>query len=280
MLLLIGAMACRDESKNPIPTSSILNGVNFTITPVAANSFLDYATINTTQYVFTTQSANANDIAKIDITADYVGATKITGKPLLTLSNASDFNGQVSIPSTTFATAFGLKVTDLKPGDTFNMNVLATLKDGRTFSAANTVATLPQTGSSGFTRTFSTFVACPFKNSDFNTPFKLVADPGGWQDWDLGTPLKVTAGPAANQFSVGLFSTPINNKDIIVTIKDANAGTVTVAKQIFGDYDKTNKNMAATGTGTVNGCGGTITLTVAITGDAGSYGTFTFKLQR
>ena len=122
---------------------------------------------------------------------------------------------------------------------------------------------------------------CESTGDQFTGNWKVVED--GWADYKIGDIIKLTPGPAADEFTVGIFATDINHKDIVVKIKDKLTGSVTVAKQNYGTYTAylADGDYSASGIGTVNGCTGIIELKLEHSGaNTGVIGTFVLKLKR
>ncbi|MBK8721278.1 MAG: hypothetical protein IPL95_03020 [Saprospiraceae bacterium] len=147
----------------------------------------------------------------------------------------------------------------MKPGDIIKAKFVATTPDGRTFSEDNTVGTLPSSGSSAFTRSINTTVACVFSASQFSTGKWTVAV-DDWNDYKVGDEITVKPGPGANDLTLGIFNTDENHKDVVITVSNANTGAVTIAKQAYGIYKSLGDpdTYSCEGTGSISGCAGTI----------------------
>lgn len=273
-VLAVLAMACRDESLNPIPTSKFLYGVTFTST-AATNPFLDLAKIDGAKMEFTTATTRPDLIKKVDVVAEWVPAkgTKVS-KQMLTLNSVT---GAQSIPYATMFTALGITPAQLNPGDVLRAKFVVTTQDGRTFSEDNTVGTLPSTGSSAFTRAVTATVACVFNPAQFATgTWAVVSDQ--WGDFKPGAEIKVKPGPGANDLTLQLYLTaptseyaakPGTGKELVITVTNANTGAVKMDKQAYGVYDGDADIYSAEGTGSISGCAGTIDLTLKHTNNAG-----------
>lgn len=258
LVILYAIMGCRDESKNPIPTSQFKDGVTFEAT-AKSSAFLDVSKVNEAKMEFDTKTTRPDLIAKMDIMAELipVGGEKVT-KFLTTIPQLV---GTTSIPYSQFLTALGISASQLKPGDIIRAKFVATTPDGRIFSEDNTVGTLPAKGSSGFTRSINVTVACVFSAAQFATG-TWVVDIDDWQDYKKGDEIKVTAGPGANDLTLGIFATNGKHKDIVVNITNTNTGAATVAKQEYGTYGNDPAVWSAQGIGNVSGCAGTIELVI------------------
>lgn len=271
MLIISSLMACRDESLNPIPTFK--HGVTFIATQ-KSSAFLDLSKLDGAKMEFDTKSDRADLIAKVDIIAEFVPSD---GPKISKLYNTlSVINGSTSILYSDLMKTLALTSAMLKPGDVIRVKFLATTPDGRTFSEDNTVGTLPTFGSSGFTPAINATVACVYDSSQFLGKTWVVAI-DEWNDYPKGAEIKISAGPAANQLILGVFATPDNHKDVVITISDTNTGAITVAKQAYGSYAGDPAIWSAEGTGTLSGCTGNINLT--LTHSSVEYGSGAAKLS-
>lgn len=258
LILLTGLFSCRDESLNPIPTTEFKDGVTFTAVGTSP-AFLDLANFTGSKLEFTTDTKRPDLISKVDVWAELVPAsgTKISKYfktlPQLVGTNSYLFSDMLS--------ALSLSASDLKPGDIIKAKFVATTPDGRTFSEDNTVGTLPSSGSSAFTRSINTTVACVFNASQFSTGKWTVAV-DEWNDYKVGEEITVKPGPGANDLTLGIYATTINHKDIVITVSNLNTGAITVAKQAYGMYVGDPDTYSAEGTGSLSGCAGTINLSL------------------
>jgi hypothetical protein len=128
--------------------------------------------------------------------------------------------------------------------------------------------------------TWSVSVFCGFNQSVFSGGFKVVKD--GWADFNVGDVIAVKPGPLATQITITAYPSPAfgtNRKDIVLDV-NPKTNAVTVKQQIYGDYPPSNFNLSVRGTGSVNSCTGTISLSL-IHSEAGTdYGTFALILQK
>ena len=129
--------------------------------------------------------------------------------------------------------------------------------------------------------TWQATVFCAFNRSAFTGNFKVVKD--GWQDFSVGDLVAVSPGPSATQITIIAYPAPqaggANRKPIILDI-DPATNKVTVKKQIYGDYPPGDIDVAAQGTGTVNSCSGTISLSLIHSEGPTVFGTFALVLQK
>jgi hypothetical protein len=119
---------------------------------------------------------------------------------------------------------------------------------------------------------------CEFSNSLFEGGnWVITAD--DWNDFGgLGKSVRVKPGPAANELTVQVTSTDVDHKDLVLTVD--KSGKVVIAKQAYGSYSPDPVVYSAEGSGSVNGCKGTINLAVSHSSAAGAYGSFKFNLVR
>ncbi|MGL4632248.1 MAG: hypothetical protein ACRCVT_13685 [Leadbetterella sp.] len=278
-LFFAGLLACRDESKNPIP--ELKEGVTFTAT--ANNNaaiFLDIATYNatTSKLNFEASSIRPDLVSKIEGIAEYIpatGARVLADKsPVITITDISTAKKSYSVEYQKMFDALKITASSLKPGDQVRMRFVGYTPDGRSYSEANTVASAITSGFGNFTTGFSTTIACVFNPKQFEGTWAVDVDE--WEDYKKGDVIKVTAGPRADELTIGVFATDVNHKDIVLKVTNLNTGVATVAKQNYGAYKAFPAigELTAEGTGSVSGCAGTITLSLTHRDLAGaSYGT-------
>jgi len=279
LILLTGLFSCRDESLNPIPTTEFKDGVTFTAVQ-KSSAFLDLANLTGATLEFTTDTKRPDLISKVDVWAELVPAsgTKIS-KYFKTLPQLVGTNSYLFAD---IFSALSISPSDLKPGDVIKAKFIATTPDGRTFSEDNTVGTLPTSGSSAFTRSINTTIACVFNPAHFTGgTWKVALDE--WQDYLPGDVISVKPGPGANDLTLGIFATDVSHKDIVITVSNTNTGAVTIAKQDYGGYSSapTYGIFSVTGSGSISGCAGTINLIFTHTSSTqGAQGTTKFNLVR
>jgi hypothetical protein len=119
---------------------------------------------------------------------------------------------------------------------------------------------------------------CEFSGSLFETGTWTVAE-DTWQDFKLGTVVRVKPGPKADELTVEATSSDVDHKDLVLTV--AKTGVVKIAKQVYGGYTADPGPIyAAEGSGSVNGCKGIIDLVINHSSGASSFPNFKFKLVR
>lgn len=150
LLALLTFVACEDKDKNPFP--EIKNGAHFVALPDPLPANVTAATVNTVNVAltavsgaslnFTTESLNASEIEKVDAYASHVRGAVVTptaatapqGVLVKTLTN---LNGKEQISVADMLTKVGLTTAGLRANDRLRVRFVATMKDGRTFSALN-----------------------------------------------------------------------------------------------------------------------------------------------
>lgn len=143
--------SCRDESKSPYP--NIAYGATFIVrlnpepSPVTAANIatlsVKLANAATGNVAFSTQSLNATDIEKVDVYVRHARGTVST--PLLNaaaphgtlLKSMTNLASQEQFALTELASKSGFVLANLAANDRFVLKFVATMKDGRIFSADN-----------------------------------------------------------------------------------------------------------------------------------------------
>jgi hypothetical protein len=273
-------IACQDNERFP----KFQNGINARVVVDSQHSFFNLGDIGTTYVQLHIYSEN-KDIDHITYTAKYTSVSAGTTSDaveIVTVPGSAFKNGvaDVQVKAADLATKFNLTngTADLGGGDSFVFTTVATLKDGRTFSATNSASSISSGTNSSFTTTFTLSVACPsFEIADAVGSYTLVFDPG---EWGTSTDLVVdiVQGPGENQVTIKDAMGYPQAFDMIVTV-DPVTSKATVAKQQTFDYDFWDPGPgygvgSTAGTGTFYSCAGLLTLSLEFTVSAGSFGTF------
>lgn len=220
-----------------------------------------------------------NDIqpasADIDVVmnGDYTNIKKLK-------TGITTFPSKIDVTGDDLATAFGLNVNDIQPGDKFELRATFTLKDGTVIDGfANGVdAVEASTDVKNFpgSQTSITYTAvCPLDISAFVGNATVVDD----YFWGDTYPVTVTQ-PSPGVLQVtGINQEP--GESVLINI-DSKAFTATVPSQIIDPapsfFSYTNLTMA--GSGTVDACNNVITMNITWTVDQGSFGGGPFILQK
>jgi hypothetical protein len=167
---------------------------------------------------------------------------------------------KLEVKASEIATALGKAI---EPGNTYALYNEVVTTDGRTFSSANTDTDFEGQAGYNMAMSWTATTTCPYDQSVFDGTFTIVQDT--WQDYAPGDFVEVSAGPGENKITIYVYPSPAygSNQQGVVLNVDPATGNVTIPKQVVGDYgDVTDVTME--GTGSVNSCQGTITLTDVI----------------
>ena len=190
---------------------------------------------------------------------------------------------QLSATSQEVATALGVAVSTLEPGNFYTFYNQIVTKDGRTFDLSNTLGALENNSNYNACFRWQAYVTCPFVGP-VGGKYKVVQD--DWADWVPGDVVDVVDGPGANQIDLSnVWPNPAYGdivKPLIVNI-DPATGTAKIPLVTFGDY-----GALATATGTngdevagyVFSCTGFITLNMLVTYNGSSQGNLKLVLQK
>jgi hypothetical protein len=127
-----------------------------------------------------------------------------------------------------------------------------------------------------------TINGCEFKTTQFDAG-NWTVDVDTWQDFKIGTAVRVKGGPGADQITVEATATDVDHKDLVLTVTDKFTGAVKINKQAYGIYKFLNdpNTYSAEGSGNINGCAGVIDIIINHTGsDGSSYPGYKFKVTR
>lgn len=148
--------ACEDEDAQRIPEFGTGANVRVVINP--EKSFLDFTDISNAVFEFTVYSENT-DIEKAEFFFSYydISEDSTYTEDVITVTQ---FPGTVTLTSAQLANMFDLSgVEHFGGADLFNFRTVATMTDGRTFSAANSTPNIiASAASTSFTTFFQTFV--------------------------------------------------------------------------------------------------------------------------
>jgi hypothetical protein len=164
LLLTLLASSCRDEDLVRMP--KLQEAVNMRVVVDPQKSYLNFQNLGTASFEFDAYSVNRN-LQKVDFYGTYLSLAGDTldRKVVKSLSQADFVNGKarVVITPTDVANAFGIPggVAGLAGGDVLNFETVATLTDGRTFSAENAAPSITGGNNASFTTAFTTFIGCP-----------------------------------------------------------------------------------------------------------------------
>lgn len=276
-IIIFSASSCIKEKQSLFYESAVGSYLSFIGGTTRGPYSLEYATIATASASIKVKSVGA-PVDKINI---YVGTSsdKSTWKKIKTVSFTD--SATLTVTGAEIASALGVGPSALSPGNTYNLYNEIVTKDGRLFSAENTNDDFQGQASYKMAFTWSVSVFCGFNQSVFKGGFKVVKD--GWADFSVGDLVTVSPGPTATQITIIAYPAPqaggTNRKPIVLDVNPAT-NAVTVKSQVYGDYPPTNFNLSVRGTGNVNSCTGTITLSLIHSEGGSDYGTFALILQK
>ncbi len=164
VLLTLLASSCRDDDAVRMP--KLQEAVNMRVIVDPQKSYLNFQNLGTASFEFDAYSVNRN-LQQVDFYGTYISLAGDTldRKVVKSVSQADFVNGKarVVITPTDVANAFGITggVAGLAGGDVLNFETVATLTDGRTFSAENAAPSITGGNNASFTTAFTTFIGCP-----------------------------------------------------------------------------------------------------------------------
>jgi hypothetical protein len=167
ILSLIIAVSCRDEEHVRFPDVS--SGVNARAILYPERSFINFSDLANASIAFDIYSENT-DLEEIVYSATFVEAsspgTVFPTVEAITVPGSSFVNGkatELEITADQLAALFNLPGgTDyFEGGDKVTFTAVATLTDGRTFSAANSAPSITGGAFPSFTTQIDVFVGCP-----------------------------------------------------------------------------------------------------------------------
>lgn len=248
-LLLFGvfAISCNEEDNDHLVVDVVSAGSVRAIVP-AEFSFLNFEDLPNAKYVMDLTAYDFEDgnlIESYDIYGTYTSYVFGETSDRVLLESVTSFPSRVEFTAAELAQAFGVPngIDGLSGGDTFAFDMEVQMKDGRTFTAANTSDDIVLENNSRGTFFLNTFVGCPsalagtytldlvssnIPASNFTTPLDatIVALTPGVYTIDDGT--------------MGLFGTPVGLQfaeicgEITVTEPSVNFATLVIYNQLAG----------------------------------------------
>lgn len=282
--LFVGVMlfSCKKtEITNPLADFKNL-GIGSYITKVSVlNLNLDYNVA--TSKVGITIDQYGEDVDKVVLYV-VVGAnpTPSAWKKIKTIT----FTGtgtEVSATSQEVATALGVAVSALTPGNYYTFYNQVITKNGKTYDVSNTPGALESNSNYNAVFRWQAYVTCPFTGG-MTGNYKVLQD--DWADWSVGDVVQVTDGPAANQINLSkvwpnpAYGSIVN--PLLVNVAPAN-GVAKVPLVTFGAYSPlTTAQGASAGdvAGYVFSCTGFITLTMKVVYNGSNQGNLKLVLQK
>jgi hypothetical protein len=268
------------------------------------NPLADVANLTIGSYITLAESVNVNlsfdtPSSEVSIKVDeYKGGGKVTTIDLFVVEGANGdpatwkkiksvpFTGDGTVLSATsqdVATALGVAVSDLAPGNFYTFYNRVITEDGKTFDLSNTLGALENNSNYNACFRWQAYITCPFVGPVAGK-FKVIQD--DWADWVPGDVIDVTDGPGANQIDLSaVWPNPAYGDivDHLIIDIDPATGTASVPLVTFGNYGSlaTATNTAGSDVaGYVFSCTGYITLTMAVTYNGSSQGNLKLVLQK
>ncbi|WP_378177801.1 hypothetical protein [Aquimarina sp. SS2-1] len=266
--------SCEDDEKNKITDTVEAPWAYFQeiTTPV-----IDVTNLDGSAY-------EAVIVAPFDNIASYAIRVNRNGGDFFPLRTVTEFPLNLSVTAADLATALGLTVPDLQPGDKFDFIATITDTNGVVFDGGDQTQFLGDISNPGLAQAlnYTTFISCPFNAADAAGTYTITVDGFGTSVGDLT--FEVVAGPGENQITmVNPFDHPNPDtglQDYSVTIDvDPTTGVASIERQPAWHCDNFG---CPYGEGRVNGggfvfsCSGAIVVDLTHTVDLGSFGTFPF----
>jgi hypothetical protein len=282
--LIILSGCKKSEVQNPLADVANLTVGSYITLAATTNVNFSYNTPASTVSIKVDQYAGSGEVDKIVL---YVveGANSDPGswKKIKTIP----FTGAGTVLSATsqeVATALGVTVTSLAPGNFYTFYNQVVTKDGRTFDLSNTIGALENNSNYNACFRWQAFITCPFVGP-VGGSYRVVQD--DWVDWLPGNVVQVTDGPGANQINLSQVwpnaSIPATVVNPLIVNIDPATGTAKVPLVTFGAYPPLATARGA-GAGDVAGyvfsCTGFITLNMLVTYNGSSQGNLKLVLQK
>ncbi len=182
------------------------------------------------------------------------------------------------------ASAVGISLMDIAPGDKFIFSGESVGNDGRVLTANDLGPDLFGQPEQRNAYSFSVSISCPplvlpLNPSDYVGTATITVDE--WADYSIGDNIEVEAGSAANEVWIRQYDNPyISNPStayMILTI-DTSTATIVVSSNEAFDYGQGPVG-SVYGTGTIDGCGAIHLVTTYDLGVFGIYTPYKFDLE-
>lgn len=198
-------------------------------------------------------------------------------------ADVTTFPSTISLTGAQLEELFGGEVV---LGDKFDVGVDITTQDGKKFEAFPAVGAgygsgvSSQPGASVFVRYEA---VCQFVIEEYVGTFEVMVD--DWNDFGVGSTVEITSRGTDEL----IFSYPIEDAEPVVVKVNTGTNTVSVARQIIGNYGPPpgwpygDLFAETTGGGTINyvsPCDLTLTLNINYTVGAGGFGAFPLVLKK
>ncbi len=198
------------------------------------------------------------------------------------------FSGTGTVLSATsqeVATALGVSVSSLSPGNFYTFYNQIVTKDGKIYDLSNVGNALGSNSNYNACFYWTAYITCPFV-APIAGNYRVVFD-GDWQDWNTGDVVVVTDGPGVNQVNLSKVWPNPAYGDIVSPLLvnvDPATGTAKVPLVTFANNYPGTATAQGAGDNNVAGyvfsCTGYITLTMKVTYNGAPQGSLKLKLQK
>jgi hypothetical protein len=282
--LIILSSCKKSEVQNPLADVANLGVGSYITLASTVNLNFSFNTPASMVSIKVDQYAGSGDVDKIVL---YVVAGSNSDPTSWKKIKTIPFTGAGTVLSATsqeVATALGVTVASLTPGNFYTFYNQILTKDGRTFDLSNTLGALENNSNYNACFRWQAFVTCPF-SAPVAGNYRVVQD--DWADWSPGNIVTVTDGPGANQINLSaVWPNPAYGdivSPLIVNI-DPATGTAKVPLVTFANNYPGTATARGAGAGDVAGyvfsCTGYITLTMLVTYNGSSQGNLKLVLQK
>lgn len=223
--------------------------------------------------------APSNNVTSYRVIFDFIGANDTVQDVFLKELTSFPSNLSMSVPE--IENAAGLAPGTIGPGDRIDVNAVTKNAAGEEFTAANLGADLNNPGQRQAFM-YSVFFLCPWVQADAVGQYLIVRDDFD-STLDPGRLIDCVAGPEDNEVTfINIFSHP-EEYDVTFTVTDADLAQATVNKQAAWHCDNFGcpyGEGSVEGSGLFFSCTGFVTVDLANTVAAGSFGTYRLELQK
>lgn len=257
LMILLFTTSCEDNEKLPFPP--VENGA-FVYVDIE-RIVLDVTDLANSTYGGTLYAPSDN------VASHSFSVRRISGgitSSFAEVFTATSFPADFSIGASEIAAALGIEVSDLQPGDQFDLVGTTVSKDGEIITFDKLGADLA--GETGQRQAYelTTYVSCPFVLSDAIGTYAITSDPGAFTNGGVGSQFEVIAGDNPNEI-IAInpygYPTPYN-----IVIMVADSGIATVERQPAFSTDEICcagfEPTTVEGSGFVFSCSGVITLSL------------------
>ncbi len=282
--LIILSSCKKSEVQNPLADVANLSIGSYITLASTVNLNFSYNSPTSTVSIKVDQYAGSGDVDKIVLyVVEGSNSDPTAWKKIKTIP----FTGAGTVLAATsqeVATALGVTVASLAPGNFYTFYNQILTKDGRKFDLSNTIGALENNSNYNACFRWQAYITCAFV-APVAGSYRVVQD--DWADWSPGNIVTVTDGPGANQINLSaVWPNPAYGdivSPLIVNI-DPATGTAKVPLVTFANNYPGTATARGAGAGDVAGyvfsCTGYITLTMLVTYNGSSQGNLKLVLQK